>query len=175
MVRRKNAAAEGGVPRMSRNENHISIREWQSQYRAGAYSGKDRITQIAAGWYDWTCRDEALAGRLKRFSALLSGITEPYILDNFCLRLRNIYPPVGPRYDVVEFTALAGGTVIFRVLRNCPLERKRWTLYSERVGDKTPEFSCESTVRMAAYINRLGRELANHPTPVENWNSKYHI
>ena len=45
---------------------NISVRQWQAMYRLGAFSGKDTATQCEAGWYDWFCRDESLAGRLKQ-------------------------------------------------------------------------------------------------------------
>ena len=47
---------------------NISVRQWQVLYRAGAFDSKDRTVQCEAGWYDWFCRDEALAGRLKQIA-----------------------------------------------------------------------------------------------------------
>ena len=47
---------------------NISVRQWQTLYRLGAFRGKDLATQCSAGWYDWFCRDESLAGRLKQIA-----------------------------------------------------------------------------------------------------------
>ena len=46
--------------------DNVSVRQWQTLYRAGAFEAKNFKVQCEAGWYDWFCRDEALAGRLKK-------------------------------------------------------------------------------------------------------------
>ena len=42
--------------------NEMSVREWQERFRAGDFSSRDRAVQCEVGWYDWFCRDDALAG-----------------------------------------------------------------------------------------------------------------
>lgn len=63
--------------------NEMSVREWQARFRAGDFSSRDRAVQCEAGWYDWFCRDDALAGRLKKLSSVVLGIKSPFILDNY--------------------------------------------------------------------------------------------
>ena len=46
--------------------DELSVRQWQEQFRAGAFERSDYATQCRAGWYDWFCQDHALAGRLKK-------------------------------------------------------------------------------------------------------------
>lgn len=77
------------------SEEHISVRQWQERFRAGAYENKDLKVQCAAGWYDWFCRDEALARRLKKISKVVMGITDPYILDNYYVWFMDNCPVVG--------------------------------------------------------------------------------
>ena len=62
--------------------DNISVREWQKKFRNGDFDSKNWIVQCEAGWYDWFCKDDALAGRLKRISSVVMGISSPYILDN---------------------------------------------------------------------------------------------
>ena len=64
-------------------QDEISVRQWQERFKAGAFSARDTATQCAAGWYDWFCQNEALAGRLKKIARVVMGITDPFILDNY--------------------------------------------------------------------------------------------
>ena len=48
----------------------------------------------------------------------------------------------------------------FVVSLNCPYEERKWTLYTERSGFETPEFSCDKVREMAKYLNSQGKYLA---------------
>ena len=147
--------------------DELSVRQWQEKFRAGAFSTPDRYTQCEAGWYDWFCRDEALAGRLKKIGRVVMGITDPFILDNYYVWFKNNCPASGPLYDDVRFEPLSGerGGQYFVVTLDSPHERAKWALTTERFGYEAPEFECGNIREMVRYINALGPELAKGIVP----------
>ena len=156
--------------------DNVSVRQWQALYRAGAFSSKDRTVQIEAGWYDWFCRDESLAGRLKQIAPAVMGITDPFILDNFYVWFKNNCPLNGPLYDDVRFEPLSGERdgKYFLVIKDSPHENAKWVLYTERYGFQEPEFQCANVRDMVRYLNQLGPELAQGaPDPQKHLPSQH--
>ncbi|WP_243898616.1 hypothetical protein [Intestinimonas butyriciproducens] len=156
------------------SEERISVRQWQERFRAGAYESKDLKVQCAAGWYDWFCQDQALAGRLKKISRVVMGVTDPYILDNYYVWFKNNCPAVGGLYDDVRFEPLSGDRdgKYFVVSLDSPYESLRWTLFTERYDFGAPEYGCESVRDMVKYINSMAHELEQGIIPaftVERW------
>ena len=146
------------------DEKRLSVREWQEAYRSGEFNAKDVATQIRAGFYDWFCRDEALAGRLKKIAPVVMGITQPAILDNYYVWFKNNCPLTGPLYDDVRFEPLEGERDgrYFVISLDSPHETQKWTMYSERHDDTfhEPEFGCGHVREMCRHINDAARELA---------------
>lgn len=149
------------------SEERISVRQWQERFRAGAYESKDLKVQCAAGWYDWFCQDQALAGRLKKISKVVMGITAPYILDNYYVWFKNNCPVVGGLYDDVRFEPLSGDQdgKYFVVSLDSPYENRRWTLFTERYDFGAPEYGCENVRDMVRYINSMAHELEQGVIP----------
>ena len=141
--------------------DELSVRQWQDKFRAGAFNWPDRNTQCEAGWYDWFCQDHALAGRLQKIGRVVMQITDPFILDNYYVWFKNNCPMDGPLYDDVRFEPLSGDRdgKYFVVSLNCPHERSKWVLYTERYDFDAPEFECRNIREMARYINSIGPEL----------------
>ena len=146
------------------SKERFSVREWQERFRAGEFNEKDVGAQMNAGWYDWFCRDSALAGRLQRIAPVVMGITEPAILDNYSVCFKNNCPLNGPLYDDVRFEPLEGERDgrYFLVALDSPHEEPghKWALTAERNGFEEAEFGCGSVREMCAYINGAARELA---------------
>lgn len=154
---------------------NIPVRQWQEAFRAGAYEAKDFATQCAAGWYDWFCSDDALAGRLKKIGKVVMGITDPFILDNFYVWFKDNCPLNGPLYDDVRFEPLEGDRdgKYFLVLLDSPHEKAKWVLYTERYGFQEPEYQCGNVREMIRYVNALGRELEQGaPDPLRHLPAK---
>lgn len=147
--------------------DEISVRQWQEQFRAGAYDSPDTSTQCRAGWYDWFCQDHALAGRLKKLAKVVMGITDPFILDNYYVWFKNNCPVIGPLYDDVRFEPLVGERdgKYFLVTLDSPHERMKWSLITERFGYDTPEFECGNVRDVIRYINKMGPELEQGVKP----------
>lgn len=145
----------------------LSVRQWQDLFRSGAFQDRSRATQIRAGWYDWFCGDAALAGRLKQIGKVVMRITEPAILDNYCVWFNNNCPLNGPLYDDVRFEPLDGERCgrFFVVALDSPFEKQKWTLYTERNGFDAPEFSCDHVFELSKYLNSQGKSLAKITEP----------
>ena len=147
--------------------NELSVRQWQEEFRAGAFNAQDLYTQCRAGWYDWFCQDHALAGRLKEIGEVVMGVTDPFILDNYYVWFKNNCPLVGDLYDDVRFEPLSGKRdgKYFVISLDSPHETSRLALYTERHGFDRPEFECERIDQMTRYINNMGCELAVEKFP----------
>lgn len=145
----------------------MSVRQWQERFRSGDFNSRDLSVQCEAGWYDWFCRDEALAGRLMKLSRVVLGIKAPFILDNYCVWFKNNCPMAGPLYDDVRFEPLSGERdgKYFVVTLDCPHELAKWVLYTERYGYDAPEFSSGNVRDMARYINGMAAELEHGIQP----------
>ena len=147
--------------------DEISVRQWQEQFRSGAFSAKDTATQCAAGWETWACQASALASRLKKIAPVVMGITDPYILDNFHIWFRNNSTDSPLTYDDVRFEPLIGerGGKYFVIILDSPYERFKWVLYTERQGFFIPEYQCAKVNNMSEYINAIAHELERNDKP----------
>ena len=147
--------------------DELSVRQWQEQFRAGAFNLQDRYTQCRAGWCNWFCQDHALAGRLKKIGRGVMGITDPFILDNYYVWFKNNCPLNGPLYDDVRFEPLSGerGGKYFVISLDSPHERFKWSLVTERYGFDAPEFDCRNIRDMIRYVNSIGPELRQGVIP----------
>ena len=102
--------------------DELSVRQWQEQFRAGAFDSKDTAVQREAGWWDWHCLYDALAGRLKKIAPAIMGIESPLILDHCAVWFVNEYTENKLLYDSARFEQLGGpiNDLIFMVNLNDP-------------------------------------------------------
>lgn len=91
---------------------NITVREWVNKFNNKEFESKNRAVQCNAGWYDWFCSDDALAGRLKKMGNIIKDIKSDYILDNFRVWFKNNCPCSYPLYDDFRFEERQVRTVI---------------------------------------------------------------
>ncbi len=150
------------------NIERITVRQWQENYRAGAYRSKEVDIQRAAGWWNWNCRDDALAGRLRLIAPVVMKLNEPFLLDHYRVWFVNEGKWRKAVYDSVRFEPLDGGSddiKFFKVDLRSPEESDNWTLYTKRFGLHAPEFGCCHVHDMAKYISAMARELEQGVRP----------
>lgn len=139
----------------------LSVRQWQDRYRAGAFDGKSAAVQREAGWWNWNCREDAVAGRLKRIAPVIMGIESPLILDHCAVWLINERTENKLLYDSARFERLGGpiNDLLFMVNFNDPRLPDQWALYTKRFGFHAPEFCCSHVRDMTEYVNTMAQEL----------------
>lgn len=82
---------------------NITVREWVNKFNNKEFESKNIAVQCDAGWYDWFCSGDALAGRLKKMGNIIKDIKSDYILDNFRVWFKNNCPCSYPLYDDFRF------------------------------------------------------------------------
>lgn len=98
--------------------NKMNIPAWINKFDGGDFSANDRVTQITAGWYDWFCRDTALAAKTAKLGKLVKTIAASprFKADECYVFFKNNCPLVGSLYDDFRICDIKTGDVIFTVI-----------------------------------------------------------
>lgn len=99
-------------------ENQISLRTWLEKYEQGEFNAPDFETQCNAGWYDWFCKTESLAGKTKKLAPKVKRLAKSskINLDTMYVWFKNNCPCVGKLYDDFRFADRETGDVIYTVV-----------------------------------------------------------
>lgn len=96
----------------------ISVREFIQNYEAGKYNDPDKMTMIAAGWYDWFCEDDELKPRLDAMFPRVKQLaqSEKIDTDRMYVWFKNNRPGRGSLYDDFRFGEIETGDVVYIVI-----------------------------------------------------------
>lgn len=117
-------------------DNEITIQEFVKRFNNGEFDSHDRRTQCNAGWYDWWCKDNALARKTKTLGKKVEAIADSPRFDKTktYVFFKNICPCVGPLYDQFSICDIETGDVLFCVQHlECGshgCDRAHWEVYS---------------------------------------------
>lgn len=96
----------------------LNLRDWLSAFKEGQFNSKDTNIQIEAGWYDWFCKDESLAGKTAKLGAKLKQIVDSPKLkpEEQYVFFKNNCPMNGSLYDDFRICDIESGDVIFCIV-----------------------------------------------------------
>jgi hypothetical protein len=98
-------------------ETKMNLKQWAAAFIEGKFSKKDVDTQCAAGWYDWFCKDGALAAKTEKLGwAILQIMHSPkFDMQKVHVMLKNNCPLNGNLYD--DFRLVDGeGNVVYTIV-----------------------------------------------------------
>lgn len=95
----------------------INIEQWIKEFDSGKFDAKDFNTQCKAGWWDWFCKDNSLAGKTKKLAPKVKQIAKsPKInKEKMYVFFKNNCPMVGSLYDDFRICDMETGKVIYTI------------------------------------------------------------
>ena len=147
---------------------NITVREWVNKFNNKEFESKNRVIQCNAGWYDWFCSDDALAGRLKKMGNIIKDIKSDYILDNFRVWFKNNCPCDYPLYDDFRFEPIMENgedadasirdQIYFGVRCGHPFGSEyMYEIFTARNGYLV-EFKCKNKKEVLSVIEQLAKD-----------------
>lgn len=125
-------------------KKELTLREFAAAFSAGEFDNPSRSTQIRAGWFDWFCRDSALARKTQSLGKKVLSIMDSLKIDkdtNYVF-FKNNCPCVGPFYDQFSICDIKSGDVLFCVQRlekgSHGAEKARWEVFGANNGFQAP-------------------------------------
>jgi len=134
----------------------INVIQWKINFNEGMYDGKDRRTQIDAGWYDWFCKDTSLASKTKKMGNIVKmvAIGGKVDLENNYVWFKNNCPCCYPLYDDFRFADIETGDVQFTIQCGHPYgDEANYVVYGVRNDFNEPLFKCRTSRELIKWLN----------------------
>jgi hypothetical protein len=125
----------------------MSIKTFVERFKRGDFNHSSRRIQCEAGWYDWFCKDSALAGKTKKLGAKVCKIanSKRFNKETSYVFFKNNCPCVGALYDQFSICDIESGDVLFcarhleKGSHGC--DKAHWELYDADFSFEKPAVS----------------------------------
>lgn len=120
----------------------MSIKTFVERFKRGDFNYSSKITQCEACWYDWFCKDSALAGKTKKLGAKVCKIenSKRFNKETSYVFFKNNCPFVGALYDQFSICDIESGDVLYccqhleKGSHGC--DKAHWELYDADISLK---------------------------------------
>jgi hypothetical protein len=100
---------------------HMNIKTFIERFDKGDFVSQSVSKQCEAGWYDWFCKKEKLAGKTAKLTAKLKTILKSAKIDTETqyVFFKNNCPMSGPTYDDFRICDIETGDLIYTIVPKC--------------------------------------------------------
>lgn len=143
--------------------SEITLAEMVAKWDKGEFDSPDVHTMIAAGWYDWFCRDESLYLRLKRMMGMVKAVNDSPLVDNnkVYVFFKNNSPVSGKLYDSFSICDMDTGDVVWWVAA-------RYSPLGYAVINLAPAFGPDmNMIEPGGNANDVKRFFKSHPDDLD--------
>ena len=127
--------------------SEMSIREFQKRFANGEFNNPAIETQCEAGWYDWFCKDSALAKKTQTLGKVVAKLTDSkkVNLDTMYVFFKNNCPCSGPVYDDFRICDMAEGNVLYCISLREPWDKEKnmWNVHAVCEGKELDDLGAE--------------------------------
>lgn len=122
--------------------SNLTVNQFLAKFKAGDFNSPDVKTQIAAGWYDWFCKDKNLLAKTRKLGKILARImkngTDKFDGDKVFVCFKNNCPLYGKLYDDIRIGNEAQGNLFVIVPSNGHSESGEAQVFDLSAGFEFP-------------------------------------
>lgn len=139
-----------------------SIKEWITRFLNNEFDKNDFKTQVAAGWWDWFCKDESLRNKTYKMGKIVKQVKDggKVDMDNWYVWFKNNCPMNGPLYDDFRFARKDTRDVMFTIQIDCCWSKHKYSVYGRKPVNGTwedhfsePLFECDNSRDLVKWLN----------------------